>query len=69
MAASTARTGRVPKGDAMNHVIERDVQECSNILPDLGPGIQWVRSYVADDRTYSVRISHVRTIDSAADDD
>ena len=53
----------------MNHVIERDVRECSSIRPDLGPEIQWVRSYVTDDRTYSVRVSHVRTIDSAADDD
>ena len=53
----------------MNHVIERDVRECSSILPDLGPEIHWVRSYVTDDRTYSVRISHVRTIDSTAGDD
>ena len=52
----------------MNHVIERDGRECDAIVPDLGPEIQWVWSYVADGRTYSVRVSHVRTIDSPADE-
>lgn len=54
----------------MPNLIERDVPGAGSlILPDLGPEIQWVRSYVADDRTYSVRVSHVRTIDPTTDDD
>ena len=51
----------------MTQVIERDLREGS-ILPDLGHEIQWVQSYVTADRTYSIRVSHVRTIDATDDD-
>jgi hypothetical protein len=42
--------------------------QCSTVH-ELGPGTPWVECLVTGDRTYRVRISHVRTIAPTIDDD
>ena len=40
-----------------------------SIVHDLGPETPWVECQITGDRSYRVRISHVRTFDPTTDED
>lgn len=44
-------------GSATTDALRSAAQRSNAVLCDLGPQIQWIESYVADDRTYCVYLA------------
>lgn len=44
-------------GEATDADLRRAASESNSVLRDLGPGIQWLESFVTDDRIYCVYIA------------
>lgn len=44
-------------GNLSSHELQGVSQKSCNILNEMGPGIQWVESYVTDDKIYCIYIA------------
>ncbi len=62
-------------GSASQEQLQRDAGESNAVLRDLGPDVQWLESFVTDDKIYCVYIAdgedvireHARCLDIPAD--
>ena len=47
-------------GSAARKELRKSAKKSNEVLRDMGPGIQWVESYVADDKAFCVYIADNR---------